>query len=187
MPTPRYATAEDAALITLHRHKMFADNHFAKEGTLAAADVRFEHWVHERLLDGRYIGLFLEEKTVEETTVIAGAGIFFADFPPHWMDSQPFRAYVLNVYTAPEHRGRGHAKQLVYAVFEEYRRHKVLTVVLHASPFGRPIYKKLGFKATDEMMLRFETFLDEYFERCSGPTGVAGLPACSCDRRICVS
>lgn len=153
MPTLRYALPEDAALITAHRHSMFADNSFTSEEALAAADAKFEPWVRERLQDGRYTGLFLEG----EGSVVAGAGIFFADFPPHWMDPQPLRAYVLNVYTAPEHRGKGYARQLMQAVIEECKQRRVPTVVLHASPFGRPVYEKLGFHPTDEMMLRLDT------------------------------
>lgn len=154
MPAIRYATVQDAALITGHRHRMFADNSFTSEAALSAADARFEPWVRQRLQDGRYVGLLLEDA---DGVVIAGAGIFFADFPPHWMDPQPVRAYVLNVYTTPGDRGQGYAMRLMRAVLEECRTRGVPTVVLHASPQGRPLYETLGFAATDEMMLRLES------------------------------
>ena len=150
MPTMRFATPEDAELITAHRHRMFGDNLFSSEEALSKADAQFTPWVRKRLKDGRYLGLLLEE----DEQVVAGAGIFFADFPPHWMDAQPIRAYVLNVYTEPQHRGQGYAKRLMEAVLEECRRQGVPTVVLHASPQGRPVYDGLGFTPTDEMMLR---------------------------------
>ena len=156
MPTLRYATPQNATLITGHRHRMFSDNHFTSEAALAQADAQFEPWVRERLEDGRYIGLLLEDGD----RIVAGAGIFFADFPPHWMDSQPLRAYVLNVYTVPEDRGKGYAKQLMLAVIEECRRRGILTVVLHASPLGQPVYERLGFTPTDEMMLRLDALPD---------------------------
>jgi GNAT superfamily N-acetyltransferase len=152
MTTLRNATPQDAALITEQRHKMFGDNGFGSESALDAADARFEPWVRERLQDGRYVGLLLEE----EGKVVAGAGIFFADFPPHWMDPQPLRAYVLNVYTSPESRGKGYAKRLMAAVLEECGKRGVPTVVLHASPMGKPVYEGMSFKATDEMMLRLD-------------------------------
>ena len=152
MLTFRYATPADAALITCHRHSMFADNALSSEAVLCACDTEFEPWVRTRLADGRYVGLFLED----HGTVIAGAGIFFADFPPHWMESQPVRAYVLNVYTDPAQRGQGHAKKLMRRVIEDCRRRGVLTIVLHASPQGRPVYADLGFQPTDEMMLRLD-------------------------------
>ena len=152
MPTVRYATTKDAALITEHRHKMFGDNQFAPEPDLSRSDAEFEPWVREHIADGRYTGLLLEDNG----GVVAGAGIFFADFPPHWMDPQPLRAYVLNVYTVPEARGRGYAKLLMQAVLDECTQRGVPTVVLHASPQGRPVYERLGFVTTDEMMLRLD-------------------------------
>lgn len=155
MPTLRYATSADAALITGHRHQMFADNHFTTEQALLEADAEFEPWVRQRLEDGRYLGLLLEDAIHEGATrVIAGAGIFFADFPPHWIDPQPVRAYVLNVYTLPEARSQGLATLLMQAVLTECRRRDIPTIVLHASPFGRPVYERLGFAPSDEMMLR---------------------------------
>jgi GNAT superfamily N-acetyltransferase len=150
MSNVRYATVDDAPLITSHRHRMFQDNAFAPEEVLARMDASFEPWVREGIADGRYVGLLWEENS----TVVAGAGIFFGDFPPHWIDAQPLRAYVLNVYTAPDFRGQGYAKHLMLAVIEECKQRGVPTVVLHASPQGRPVYEKLGFFQTDEMMLR---------------------------------
>lgn len=150
MPILRYAVRGDAALVTAHRHRMFDDNGCGTEEALTATDLEFEPWVRARLEDGRYVGLLLEE----DGAVVAGAGIFFADFPPHWMDPQPVRAYLLNVYTEPQARGNGYAKRLLQATLEECKKRSISTVVLHASKFGRPIYEQFGFEQTDEMMLR---------------------------------
>lgn len=136
---------------------MFSDNHFASEAALDQADAQFEPWVRQRLEDGRYLGLLLEEST----HVLAGVGIFFADFPPHWMDPQPVRAYVLNVYTAPEARGKGYATLLMEAVLAECGKRNTPTVVLHASPLGRPVYERLGFTPSDEMLLRLHVPVSE--------------------------
>ena len=150
MPTLRHATDDDAHLITLHRHRMFADNNFATEERLTAMDANFQPWLLERLADSRYIGLLLEE----DGQVLASAGIYFLDFPPHWMDIEPRRAYLLNFYTAPEARGHGHANQLLKACIDLCRQRGIGVVTLHASQYGRPIYEKFGFKPSTEMMLR---------------------------------
>jgi GNAT superfamily N-acetyltransferase len=150
MPTLRRATEADAALITAHRHCMFTDNAFANEERLNAMDANFLPWVRERLADGRYLGLLLEE----DGAVLASAGIFFADFPPHFLDVNAGRPYLTNFYSAPAARGRGHAKQLLAACVDECRSRGIEAIVLHASPFGRPIYEKYGFTQTNEMMLK---------------------------------
>ncbi len=145
----RLATPADSALISAHRHNMFLDNDLAKVDVLARMDEAFEPWVHERLSDSRYVGFLLEEDNV----VVAGAGLLFCDFPPHWRHAEPARAYVLNVYTEPAFRGQGLAKRLMGAVLDECRQRGVTIVTLHASPQGRPMYEGLGFSQTDEMLL----------------------------------
>lgn len=150
MPTIRRATLADAALITRHRHLMFADNNFATEERLSEMDRAFEPWVRTHLEDGSYIGLFLEE----HGQVLSAGGIFLMEFPPHWMDFEPSRAYLLNFYTVPEARARGYAKRVLEAAVAECRTRGPRVITLHASPFGRPIYERFGFTQSTEMMLR---------------------------------
>lgn len=154
MPTLRRATPSDAALITRHRHQMFADNEFAPESRLQALDAVFEPWVREHLTSGKYVGLLVED---DEGQVVAGAGVFFHEFAPHWMDLTPQRGYLLNFYTAPTARGQGFANLLLREAVDIVRSRGLELVTLHASKFGRPIYEKYGFKQSTEMMLRFES------------------------------
>lgn len=163
MPTLRRATPQDAPTITTQRHLMFADNELTTEARYNQMDQAFEPWVRERLTDNRYVGLFLEEAAgaLEETqpdttepTILAACGIFFADFPPHFLDPNPIRAYLLNFYTAPQARGRGLATQLLQHAVDECRHRNVQVITLHASKFGKPIYEKFGFTQNNEMILR---------------------------------
>lgn len=157
MPTLRRATLADAALITRHRHLMFADNCLASEARYAEMDRNFLPWVTQRLADGRYVGLFLEEPSAPPDragAILAAAGIFYMDFPPHYLDPEPTRAYLLNFYTAPEARGHGYAQQLLAAAVEDCRTRNVAVITLHASRFGRPIYEKFGFTHHNEYVLK---------------------------------
>jgi GNAT superfamily N-acetyltransferase len=150
MPTLRRATPDDAPTITAQRHQMFSDNELATDAAYNTMDLAFEPWVRERLADARYVGLFLEE----ETELLAACGIFFGDFPPHYFDPNPIRAYLLNFYTAPAARGRGLATQLLQHAVDECIQANVRVITLHASKFGRPIYEKFGFTQNNEMILR---------------------------------
>jgi len=153
MLTLRRATVDDAALITEHRHRMFADNQLATEQRYTEMDLNFLPWVTERLADGRYIGLLLEDTSSHQ--VIAGAGIYYLDWPPHYLDPAPSRAYLLNFYTEPEDRGEGHAKTLLAAAVAECRaKNPNIVITLHASRFGRRIYEAFGFKHHNEYALR---------------------------------
>jgi GNAT superfamily N-acetyltransferase len=154
MPTLRRATVADATLITDQRHQMFADNELASEPTYDAMDANFLPWVSERLADGRYVGLFMTDEATD--AVLAACGIFYGDFPPHYLDPNPCRAYLLNFYTAPEARGRGLATQLLQHAVDDCRARNVRVVTLHASKFGKPVYERFGFKANNEMILKPE-------------------------------
>ncbi len=129
---------------------MFAANGFATEERLSEMDAVFEPWVRERLADGRYAGVLLEEDGV----VLAGGGVFFGDFPPHYLHLEPCRPYLLNFYTADEARGRGFAKSILKACVDLCHERGYSVITLHASKFGRPIYERFGFEQTNEMMLK---------------------------------
>ncbi len=150
MPTLRRATLDDAALITQHRHLMFAEMNVTTEERLNEMNAAFEPWVRTHLADGTYVGLFLEE----DGEVLSAGGIYFMEFPPGWMDLSPLRAYLLNFYTVPEARGRGYAKQILEAAVAECRARGPHVITLHASRFGRPLYEHFSFTQSNEMMLR---------------------------------
>jgi len=153
----RRATPDDASTITAQRHQMFADNELTTEARYQQMDLTFEPWVRERLTDGRYVGLFLEEPAAAPNaaaTILAACGIFFQDFPPHYLDPNPRRAYLLNFYTAPAARGRGLATQLLQHAVNLCKEANVAVITLHASKFGRPVYEKFGFTQNNEMILK---------------------------------
>jgi ribosomal protein S18 acetylase RimI-like enzyme len=61
--------------------------------------------------------------------------------------------YVLGVYVLPEYRAQGIATKLTDLTIDFFRRRNVASIRLHASPFGRSIYARLGFVETNEMKL----------------------------------
>ena len=152
MLTTRRAEEKDGAIIAEQRRQMFADAGFANGAAMTEMVAAFERWVSPRLGDGTYLGWLVEDTG----DIVGGAGLWLMDFPPHWMDAQPVRAYLLNFYTAPTHRGQGIAGMLLKLVLAETRRRGIKVATLHASPFGKPIYEKNGFLDTNEMMLRIE-------------------------------
>lgn len=149
--TFRLATTDDAAIITHHRRAMFSDmGHAAEVATLDQMATGFEGWVRRKLEQGLYIGFFMENV---EGQVVAGAGCWIMEWPPHLLDASAERAYILNVYTEPEYRGRGLAKQLMQSVLDFCEARHLGVITLHASQFGRPLYEQLGFTQTNEMRL----------------------------------
>ncbi|GBF07458.1 sortase-like acyltransferase [Deinococcus aerius] len=143
--TARPATARDAGLIAAQRAAMFTDMGVEYREEVAG----FAPWVEPRLAEGTYLGWIVEAG--EEP--VAGAGLLLLDWPPHFVDPQPLRAYLLNVYTHPQHRGLGLARLLTETAITETRRRNIRVLSLHASEAGRPIYQTLGFTPTNELRL----------------------------------
>jgi GNAT superfamily N-acetyltransferase len=89
---------------------------------------------------------------VDGEQLVGSAGAFLTEAYPaaiHGLRS----GYIFGVYVMPEYRGRGLATQLTQATIEFLRAKSAYRIRLHASPFGRPIYERLGFTATNEMEL----------------------------------
>jgi len=149
--TLRAATAADAARIAAQREAMFTDMGTEYRETVA----QFAPWVERHLQAGTYVGWFVERGA----QVVAGAGLLLHDWSPHFLDPQPLRAYLQNVYTLPEHRGLGLARALTQQAIAETRSRGIRTLSLHASQHRRPLYEKLGFVATNEMRLILEAAL----------------------------
>jgi GNAT superfamily N-acetyltransferase len=57
------------------------------------------------------------------------------------------------MYSEPEARRLGIAKQLLQTMLDWCRHEGFRSVALHASPAGRPLYESLGFQPTNEMRL----------------------------------
>ncbi len=147
----RRATANDADLITRHRKAMFADMRDAPESVLDEMAHHFEPWVRRMLANSKYAGWIISDGDRD----IASAGFLVLDWAPHFLDpSGEERGYVLNVFVEPEYRRRGLAQALMTECMDEARRRGIRVVALHASGKGQPVYEKLGFTTSNEMLYR---------------------------------
>jgi GNAT superfamily N-acetyltransferase len=86
--------------------------------------------------------------------VVGGGGIVVADWPGYPSEHHAKRVWILNVYTEPASRRSGVAKQLLDTMLNWCRINKFTSVSLHASSAGRPLYERMGFGQTNEMVLK---------------------------------
>jgi len=150
MFSTRPATPADAEAITRQRRQMFLDAGLATPEQADSMAANFTAWVHRHLEAGTYLG-WLTEDTGQANKIVAGAGLYLIEYPPHWQHPTPLRAYLLNFYVDPGLRGQGLAGKLLRLAMEETRRRKIRVVTLHASHLGKPVYDKFGFEPSDEM------------------------------------
>jgi GNAT superfamily N-acetyltransferase len=151
--TFRTATPEDCRVILYQRRRMFED---MGEGTPKDLDQMIEAtapWLASALADGSYRGWLAE---TPEQRVVAGGGVLVSPWPAGPYDPCTRRALILNLYTEPEFRRRGLARQLMLLMIQSLTEQGFKSVVLHASNEGRLLYEKLGFVPTNEMRLRLK-------------------------------
>jgi GNAT superfamily N-acetyltransferase len=147
----REAALADLPHLVHHRRAMFEDMGHTDTDLLDRVDRASKQYFEHALRDGAYKAWLAEDSA---GTVLAGGGIVLADWPGFPGETLAKRAWILNMYTEPQARRRGIAKQLLQVILEWSRTHGLSMVSLHASPAGRPLYASLGFQPTNEMRIK---------------------------------
>jgi GNAT superfamily N-acetyltransferase len=94
--------------------------------------------------------------SIVDGAIVGAAGAFLHDgFPSEFSDRR--RGYVYGVYVLPAWRNRGIATRLAWATVDWLRARGCTQIKLHAANNARPIYERLGFEPSNEMVLRFNT------------------------------
>jgi GNAT superfamily N-acetyltransferase len=138
----------DIEQIVTHRRRMFEDMGAEDKDRLSAMEASFRPWLIDHMRREVYHSWFACNA---EGKAVAGADVWLIDWPPGQFDISLYRGYILNVYTHPDYRRQGLAKQLVQTCRDWCYDHDVKIVSLHASDEGRKVYEGLGFTPTNEM------------------------------------
>lgn len=85
----------------------------------------------------------------------AACQIFHGLYPSIFRPEKRQYGYIWGVYVRPETRGQGIAQALTKACNDYLKGIGCTKVLLHASPMGKPVYEKLGFVTSNEMVLDF--------------------------------
>lgn len=129
---------------------MFSEMGGDYQSQLDAFEAASRHYFESALRDGSYYGLI----GADGGNIVAGGGVVVAAWPGSPLNFDARRAWILNIYVEPPHRGRGYARHMMQALTAWCRAEGFRSVALHASEEGRPLYEKLGFRATNEMRLK---------------------------------
>lgn len=88
-------------------------------------------------------------------TFIGAGGVSFYQVMPTYHNPTGKKAYIMNMYTAPEYRRQGIAFHTLDLLVKDARKQGVTQIALEATDMGRPLYEKYGFvKMEDEMELQ---------------------------------
>lgn len=147
----RRATSADLDTLVAHRRLMFQDMGYDDHVAMDSMSAQLRPWLLERMQSGSYHAWLV---CAPDGSIVAGTGLWLMDWIPHMIGKGLQRGNILNVYTAPEFRRRGLARELMNAALDWCHENRIDTVILHASPAGRALYEQLGFTASNEMRLR---------------------------------
>jgi GNAT superfamily N-acetyltransferase len=150
----RLATPDDAVIVARHRVGMSRDMGRVKNDRQAAQLLAVSTAVLATALgDGSYVGWLASN---DDGRVVGGVGVHLKPqlprISPDGKSVSTARVpLVVNVYTEPDARRRGVARELMRALMDWAKIEGCDRVLLHASDMGRPLYASLGFEDSNEM------------------------------------
>ena len=148
----REATPADIPEILRLRRGMYEDMGYHDLTTLATMTSLSSDYLQTAMTNGTFRAWL----AAVDNRTIAGGAVVISPWPAHPYDLQSRRITILNVYTDPEYRRRGIARQLMQTILAWCKREDFVRVTLHASDQGRHLYESLGFEPSNEMCLNLQ-------------------------------
>lgn len=147
----RLAQHDDIETITDFRLNLFREAGTMPEDTdVEALRAAIEKYIGERL--GRDFWCWV---CVDNGQIIGTAAACIYEKPPAALNLTGVEGYIINVYTHPEFRRRGVARDILTEIMQWFRDRGVTRVRLHSTLHGTPIYKSLGFVENNNEMQIF--------------------------------
>ena len=147
MPTIRLALTSDIdALVELR--SAFLDEITSRDVSTLALRTSMHAYFREAL----HTGSFAAYLAFEGTTAIASSGMVLRTLPPSHSRPRGREAYVLNMYTVPEHRGKGIGNDLLQRCIAFAREHGCDRISLHGVSGARSMYERIGFAPVESEM-----------------------------------
>jgi len=145
----REGTIADIPEIARQRRRMCEDMNYTDPDVLSAMVSATADYLKKAIPEGS----FRSWLACDNGRVVAGGAVVISPWPAHAYDLECRRATILNVYTEPEYRRRGIARQIMDIMIAWCRNEGFARVSLHASEHGRHLYELLGFEDSNEMRL----------------------------------
>ena len=145
----REGTTADIPEIARQRRRMCEDMNYTDAEALSTMVTVTANYLKKAIPEGS----FRSWLACDNGRVVAGGAVVISSWPAHAYDLECRRATILNVYTEPEYRRRGIARQIMETMIAWCKQERFARVSLHASEHGRPLYESLGFEDSNEMRL----------------------------------
>jgi GNAT superfamily N-acetyltransferase len=144
----RRAGLKDLDILAYQRREMFVDMGVFTKEEAASGDKEYKRWVKEKFRKKKYIAFLIEK---DDGKVVAGGSLWLKECQPSPFRTVKYMPYVMAVYTEREYRGQGLASRIVKESIKWAKEKGYPRVELRSSPQGKGLYKRHGFKKTNDM------------------------------------
>lgn len=147
----RKATIDDLDLLVSTRITVLrAANKLDDNVDMSEVERESRDYYEKALLDGSHTAYLV----FDDGEFVGAGGVSYFRVMPTYHNPSGRKAYIMNMYTAPDHRRRGIAYNTLDLLVKDAKAQGVSAISLEATDMGRPLYERYGFeKMNDEMEL----------------------------------
>ena len=147
----RVATLNDLDLLTTSRIEVLkAANKLDASTDMANVEKESYNYYKKALEDNTHYAILV----MEDDKFIGAGGVSFYSVMPTYHNPSGKKAYIMNMYTAPDYRRQGIAYKTLDMLVKISKERGIDQISLEATEMGRPLYEKYGFvKMESEMEL----------------------------------
>ena len=125
-----------------------AANKLSDDADMSVVEQESRTYYKRALETGEHIAYLV----YDNGTFIGAGGVSFYQVMPTYHNPSGKKAYIMNMYTAPEYRRQGIAFRTLDLLVQDAMEQGVSQIALEATDMGRPLYERYGFvKMEDEM------------------------------------
>ena len=145
------ATIEDIdELVRTRIEVLRAANKLDERVDMSEVERQSKDYYEKALTDGSHTAYLV----YDGDTFVGAGGVSYFRVMPTYHNPSGEKAYIMNMYTAPEYRRKGIAFKTLDLLVQDAKERGVKAISLEATDMGRPLYEKYGFvKMNDEMEL----------------------------------
>lgn len=147
----RKATIDDLDVLVSTRITVLrAANKLDDNVDMSEVERESRDYYEKALLDGSHTAYLV----FDDGEFVGAGGVSYFRVMPTYHNPSGRKAYIMNMYTAPDHRRRGIAYNTLDLLVKDAKEKGIDAISLEATDMGRPLYERYGFvKMNDEMEL----------------------------------
>ena len=147
----RKATIDDLDVLVSTRITVLrAANKLDDNVDMSEVERESRNYYEKALLDGSHTAYLV----FDDGEFVGAGGVSYFGVMPTYHNPSGRKAYIMNMYTAPDHRRRGIAYNTLDLLVKDAKTQGIDAISLEATDMGRPLYERYGFvKMNDEMEL----------------------------------